>query len=135
MEESEECRILSHEQGVTRIEDTFGKAKWGPPGTAMQQGLNRSFKSFFKISTTNNRRVEYDPKIFDGLGDGNLYWSKDKGYDASKRNMWGNNWGPGFYAWSIGRFSILEAGPWPDKRFLFTDFKGVPPVLPIFPNN
>ena len=65
--------------------------------------------------------------IFDGFGDGNLYWSKDKGYESSKRNMWGKHWGPGFYGWSLSRFSLMRATDGvadtvSEKRFVFSDF-------------
>jgi hypothetical protein len=100
IQESEECRILSYDSGVTRVLDTFGKA-------VGSFELNRGLRGFLRVNQeldengipTPNWKVEYVNTIFDGLGDGNLYWSKDKGYEESQRNMWGANWGPGFYGW------------------------------------
>ena len=127
IEESEDCRVLGSESGATRIEDTFGKGVRSLPLTPSGTSLDRQLKSFLKISnpTTTSTKVEYVSDIFDGFGDGNLYWSKGKGYESSKRNMWGKYWGPGFYGWSLSRFSLIRTAggtTGSDTRFVFSDF-------------
>jgi hypothetical protein len=63
--------------------DTFGKGIAVFGGLTPDNAFERGLRSFLKITDEPpNSRLEYDISVFDGLGDGNMFWSETKGYDT-----------------------------------------------------